>query len=118
MRNGVDDVWAEVAIGGCRVESGEFAIGKIAQPRAEPAGVAETFGDEMPVGSYRVNRRAKLSASWTVVLWETQSVDGFGAVRGMARSCPENDRLGDVMTGSLGYARVSTRDQDVAGQSV
>jgi Resolvase, N terminal domain len=44
-------------------------------------------------------------------------VDGFGAVRGMARSCPENDRLG-VMTGILGYARVSTSDQDVAGQSM
>ena len=31
---------------------------------------------------------------------------------------PENDRLGDAMTGTLGYARVSTGDQDVAGQTM
>jgi DNA invertase Pin-like site-specific DNA recombinase len=31
---------------------------------------------------------------------------------------PENGRLGDVMTGILGYARVSTGDQDVAGQTM
>jgi hypothetical protein len=31
---------------------------------------------------------------------------------------PKSYRLGDVMTGILGYARVSTSDQDVAGQSM
>ena len=38
------------------------------------------------------------------------------ALRSGAR--PGNDRLGDVMTGILGYARVSTSDQDVAGQTM
>lgn len=31
---------------------------------------------------------------------------------------PRNDRLGDAMAGILGYARVSTTDQDVAGQTM
>lgn len=31
---------------------------------------------------------------------------------------PQNGRLGDVMTGILGYARVSTGDQDIAGQTL
>src|ERR1700712_842028 len=34
--NAAADDWAEVTIGGRRIENGEFAIGKIAQPRAEP----------------------------------------------------------------------------------
>jgi len=33
-------------------------------------------------------------------------------------TCPENGRLGDDMTGILGYARVSTGDQDVGGQTL
>jgi len=32
--------------------------------------------------------------------------------------CPQNGRLGDGMAGVLGYARVSTGDQDVAGQTM
>jgi DNA invertase Pin-like site-specific DNA recombinase len=32
--------------------------------------------------------------------------------------CPQNGRLGDGMGGVLGYARVSTGDQDVAGQTM
>ena len=33
-------------------------------------------------------------------------------------TCPESGRLGDDMTGMLGYARVSTGDQDVSGQTL
>jgi DNA invertase Pin-like site-specific DNA recombinase len=33
-------------------------------------------------------------------------------------TCPQNGRLGDGMGGVLGYARVSTEDQDVAGQTM
>jgi DNA invertase Pin-like site-specific DNA recombinase len=32
--------------------------------------------------------------------------------------CPQNGRLGDDMGGVLGYARVSTGEQDVAGQTM
>jgi hypothetical protein len=32
--------------------------------------------------------------------------------------CPQNGRLRDAMGGILGYARVSTGDQDVAGQTL
>ena len=34
------------------------------------------------------------------------------------RACPQNVRLRDAMGGILGYARVSTGDQDVAGQTM
>ena len=34
------------------------------------------------------------------------------------RACPQNGRLRDAMGGILGYARVSTGDQDVAGQTM
>ena len=34
------------------------------------------------------------------------------------RACPQNRRLRDSMGGILGYARVSTGDQDVAGQTM
>ena len=34
------------------------------------------------------------------------------------RRCPQNGRLRDAMGGILGYARVSTGDQDVAGQTM
>ena len=33
-------------------------------------------------------------------------------------ACPQNGRLQDAMGGILGYARVSTGDQDVAGQTM
>ena len=33
-------------------------------------------------------------------------------------ACPQNGRLRDAMGGILGYARVSTGDQDVAGQTM
>ncbi len=46
-------------------------------------------------------------------LWTGQGLPGLR--RGI---CPGNDRLGDEMTGILGYARVSTGDQDVAGQTM
>src|SRR5271165_7426361 len=36
----------------------------------------------------------------------------------MSAACPQNGRLGDAMGGILGYARVSTGDQDVAGQTL
>ena len=34
------------------------------------------------------------------------------------RACPQNGRLRDGMGAILGYARVSTGDQDVAGQTM
>jgi len=46
-------------------------------------------------------------------LW---TASGRPAPRPGAR--PGNDRLGDSMPGTLGYARVSTGDQDVAGQTM
>jgi hypothetical protein len=42
-------------------------------------------------------------------------VDEFGTVRGMARHMSRKRPFGGDMTGILGYARVSTGDQDVAG---
>src|ERR1700756_3696199 len=33
-------------------------------------------------------------------------------------ACPQNGHLGDAMGGILGYARVSTGDQDIAGQTM
>ncbi len=45
---------------------------------------------------------------------------GFRAASRYPRRCPENERLGDsqFMSDVLGYARVSTGDQDVAGQTM
>src|SRR6185312_6294108 len=47
------------------------------------------------------------------ILWtEARRLAGCGRRR------PENGRLGDGMGDVLGYARVSTADQDVAGQTM
>jgi DNA invertase Pin-like site-specific DNA recombinase len=43
---------------------------------------------------------------------------GDGALRGPRRHRPGNIRLGDERLAILGYARVSTGDQDVAGQTL
>jgi DNA invertase Pin-like site-specific DNA recombinase len=45
---------------------------------------------------------------------------GFRAASRYPRRCPQNERLGDsqFMSDVLGYARVSTGDQDVAGQTM
>lgn len=45
-------------------------------------------------------------------------MDGSASLAGCYRPRPENVRLGDGMGGILGYARVSTGDQDVAGQTM
>lgn len=48
------------------------------------------------------------------ILWT-----GIRACQRQARLRPENERLGDASMGDvLGYARVSTGDQDVAGQTI
>jgi DNA invertase Pin-like site-specific DNA recombinase len=45
-------------------------------------------------------------------------VDGFGATCGVARCASRERPFGGRVTGILGYARVSTGDQDVAGQTI
>ncbi|WP_234885332.1 recombinase family protein [Agrobacterium rhizogenes] len=56
---------------------------------------------------------------WTERSKETYSVDGFPRASWSVRDRPQNDRFGDsIMAGILGYARVSTGDQDVAGQTI
>ena len=46
------------------------------------------------------------------------SVDESEWVGRIPGACPQTARLRDAMSGILGYARVSTGDQDVAGQSM
>jgi hypothetical protein len=48
----------------------------------------------------------------------TYFVDGHKASCGATLLRPQNGRLGDSMGDILGYARVSTSDQDVAGQTM
>jgi DNA invertase Pin-like site-specific DNA recombinase len=44
-------------------------------------------------------------------------VDGIQVVPQFQSTCPQNGRFGDTIMGAIiGYARVSTGDQDVAGQ--
>jgi hypothetical protein len=43
---------------------------------------------------------------------------GFAQLAGAHGSRPQNGRFGDAMGDILGYARVSTGDQDIAGQTV
>jgi len=45
-------------------------------------------------------------------------VDGIARSKGGCAAPPQNGRLRDAMGGILGYARVSTGDQDVAGQTM
>ena len=92
-------------------------------------GVRDHRGRRTAAGALRrsaVSARHRLSSvpktSIMIVdgrLWWTYSVDGIAPrPRGGAARRPENGRLGDGMGDILGYARVSTGDQDVAGQTM